>query len=377
MHRIFGLIALSIGLAGSLVAPSALAFEIEGNEGTVLIAEELGKFDEPWAMAVLPDGRMLVTEKAGRMLLVSSDGQSRQAIRNVPKVDYGGQGGMGDVVIHPDFTSNNLVYFSFAEAGSANSRGAAVARAILAERVGNPVLENVEVIWRQMPKVTGRGHYGHRIAFDPDGKLFITSSDRQKLDPAQDMNSSLGKIIRLNEDGSVPPDNPWQDQGDLARTFWSIGHRNALGIAFDVDGRLWQSEMGPRHGDELNIAERGRNYGWPLVSNGNHYSGANIPDHDTDPSFESPKEWWVPSIAPSGLVIYDGDLFADWQGDALIGGLVSRALILVDLEGDTAEELERFEWGKRVREVEQAPDGAVFVLEDRKGGRLLRLTPAD
>jgi len=372
MRRVLCSAAFTLGLAFS-----GQAFEIEGNEGTVLNAEDLGSFDEPWAMAVLPDERLLVTEKPGRILLVSSDGTSRQEVRNVPKVDYGGQGGMGDVIAHPDFSANGLIYFSYAEAGPDNTRGAVVARGQLVENGGNPVLEGIEVIWRQMPKVTGRGHYGHRIAFGPDGKLFITSSDRQKLEPAQDLASSLGKIIRLNDDGTVPPDNPWQDNGELAKTFWSMGHRNLLGIAFDGEGRLWQSEMGPRHGDELNIAERGLNYGWPLVSNGDHYSGASIPDHDTDPSFEAPKTWWVPSIAPAGLVIYDGDMFTDWNGDALLGGLVSRALVLVDLEGETAEELERFEWGKRVRDLEQAPDGALYILEDRRGGRLLRLTPAD
>lgn len=188
---------------------------------------------------------------------------------------------------------------------------------------------------------------------------------------------ALGKIIRLNDDGTVPQGNPWQDKGELARSFWTTGHRNLLGIGFDSDGRLWSHEMGPRHGDELNLIIAGKNYGWPLVSNGDHYSGAEIPDHDSDPSFEAPKEFWVPSIAPSGLVIYDGEMFPDWKGDAFIGGLVSEALIHVDLEGETAGEVERFAWGKRIREVGQGPDGALYVLEDRRGGRLLRLTPAD
>jgi len=185
----------------------------------------------------------------------------------------------------------------------------------------------------------------------------------------------LGKVIRLNDDGSVPPDNPWQDKGELARTFWSMGHRNLLGLAFDAEGRLWNHEMGPRHGDELNLVEPGNNYGWPVVSYGDHYSGATIPDHDTRPEFAHPKAWWVPAISPAGLTIYSGDMFPDWKGDALIGGLSSQALVRVDIDGAQAKEAARYEWGERVRETEQGPDGALWVLEDGSGGRLLRLTP--
>ncbi len=186
---------------------------------------------------------------------------------------------------------------------------------------------------------------------------------------------ALGKIIRLNDDGSVPKDNPFQDKGALAKSFWSTGHRNLLGIAFDGEGRLWAHEMGPRHGDELNLIHPGRNYGWPIVSDGDNYDGSRIPDHATRPEFEAPKASWVPSIAPSGLVIYDGDVFANWQGNALIGGLVSRALIRVALTGPNAQEAERFRWGKRVREVEQGPAGHIWVLEDGDNGRLLKLSP--
>jgi glucose/arabinose dehydrogenase len=214
------------------------------------------------------------------------------------------------------------------------------------------------------------------MAFSPDGKLFITSGERQKQSPAQDWAQNLGKIIRLNPDGSIPEDNPFQDKGQLAKSFWSLGHRNLLGIAFDEQGQLWTHEMGPRHGDELNLIVRGDNYGWPIVSWGNQYSGIDIPDHDTRPDFNAPEVYWVPSIAPSGLIIYSGNLFKEWRGNALIGGLVSKALIRVDLTGDTIEEVERFSMGKRIREVEQGPDGAIWLLEDKVGGRLLRLTPA-
>ncbi|MEO1651346.1 MAG: PQQ-dependent sugar dehydrogenase, partial [Pseudomonadota bacterium] len=231
-------------------------------------------------------------------------------------------------------------------------------------------------IWTQTPKLPGRGHYSHRIAFDGDGKLFITSGDRQKQYPAQEWDMALGKIIRLNDDGTVPRDNPYQDKGELAKTYWSTGHRNLLGIAFDENGQLWSHEMGPRHGDELNVIIKGENYGWPVVSDGDNYSGVPIPDHSTRPEFKKPAESWVPAISPAGFVIYNGDVFADWKGDGFLGGLSSRALVRVDITGDQAKEAERFSWGKRIREVEQGPDGALYVLEDRSGARLLKLTPA-
>ncbi len=366
----------------TLATQPSWAFEIEGNEGTVLEATEIARFDEPWAMTFLPDGRMLITEKQGNLVLVSGDGSIKREVGNVPEVAYGGQGGLGDVVLHPEFEENNWVYLSHVEAGSGGTSGAVVIRGRLDTSGDQPALNEIERIWTQQPKVTGRGHFSHRIAFGPqgsphEGMMFITSGDRQKLTPAQDFDQALGKVIRLNPDGSVPPGNPWQDQGELAKTFWSTGHRNLLGIDFDPSGRLWTHEMGPRHGDELNLIKEGDNYGWPEVSYGDHYSGASIPDHDTTDRFNEPEAYWVPSIAPSGLVIYDGDVFGDWQGDALIGGLVGQALIHVDLEGETATEAERFSWDERVREVEQGPDGAVYVLEDGSGGRLLKLMPAD
>ena len=250
--------------------------------------EPVASFDEPWAMAFLPDGRMLVTEKAGRLLVVDRDGNKSAPVGGLPDVDYGGQGGLGDVALHPDFAENRLVYLSYAEAGDNGTRGAAVARGIL-ELDGNVgTLSDLEVIWRQEPKVTGRGHYGHRLLFDDEGHLFISSGDRQKFDPAQDMSGNLGKIVRLYDDGSVPEDNPFQGEGGVTAQVWSLGHRNPLGIAFDLDGQLWNVEMGPKGGDELNLVVRGENYGYPIVSNGDHYSGADIPDHDTRPEFAFP-----------------------------------------------------------------------------------------
>ncbi len=231
------------------------------------------------------------------------------------------------------------------------------------------------MIWRQTPKVEGQGHYGHRLAFGPDGKLWISSSERQKFDPAQDMGSNLGKIIRLNEDGSVPADNPFAAQGGVTAQIWSLGHRNVLGIAFDARGRLWEHEMGPRGGDELNLIERGGNYGYPLVSNGDHYDGRDIPDHATRPEFIAPKISWTPVISPSGFILYSGTLFPQWQGDGFIGGLSSKSLVRVVFDGDSAREAERFDMGQRIREVEQGPDGAIWLLEDGSDGRLLQLRP--
>jgi glucose/arabinose dehydrogenase len=343
-------------------------------------ATAVATMDEPWAMCFLPDGRMLVTEKKGRLLVVAQNGDKSQPISGVPEVDYGGQGGLGDVALHPDFADNNIIYLSYAEAGEGDMRGGAVMRATLTLSDEGGALNDQQVVWRQEPKVSGRGHYGHRIAFADDGHMFISSGDRQKFAPAQDMQQNLGKIVRLNDDGTVPSDNPFVRDGGVAAQVWSLGHRNPLGLAVDAAGQLWEHEMGPRHGDELNLIVRGENYGYPEVSNGNHYDGRDIPDHGTRKEFEAPKAFWVPAISPAGLIIYSGDLFPEWSGNAFIGGMSSQALIRVEIEGDSAAESERFEMGQRIREVEQGPDGAIWLLEDEdedagRGGRLLKLTP--
>ena len=336
----------------------------------------VAQFNEPWAMTFLPDGRLLVTENRGRLYLVDQSGEKSRPFEEVPNVDYRGQGGLGDVILHPDYENTGWVYLSYAEEGIGNTRGAAVARGKLEFRGRQGYYDEVEVIWRQNPKVTDDGHYGHRMAFDADGYLFISSGDRQKFDPAQHMTGNVGKIVRVRDDGSVPEDNPFADRGDVTAEIWSLGHRNPLGLAFDSQGRLWNNEMGPLHGDELNLVVKGRNYGYPIVSDGDHYNGDPIPDHDTRPDLEAPKISWVPTIAPAGLVFYSGDQFAEWRGSAFIGGLASRALLRIEIDGDTAREAERFDMGKRIREVEQGPDGNLWLLEDGDGGRLLKLTPA-
>ena len=337
---------------------------------------EAARFDEPWAMAFLPDGSLLVTEKAGKLVHFNPGNGKRAQITGVPQVAYGGQGGFGDVALHPRFADNGLVYYSYAEEGEGDTRGAAVARAkLLLDADGGGRLVDAQVIWRQTPKVSGNGHYGHRLLFDADGKLWISSSERQKFDPAQDMAGNLGKIVRLNDDGSVPADNPFAAQGSPANQVWSLGHRNILGMAFDAQGRLWANEMGPKGGDELNLIQRGGNYGYPLVSNGDHSSGRPIPNHATRPEFIAPKITWTPVISPSSLTFYSGKLFPQWRGNAFIGGLSSKSLVRIAFDGDNAREAERFDMGQRIRAVAQGPDGALWLLEDGGNARLLKLTP--
>jgi glucose/arabinose dehydrogenase len=387
----FVLLALAAGTPPVGTGSSASAEDAPAADPSALDAEDpeatfairaVTTLDEPWAMTFLPDGRMLITEKPGRLLLVTKDGQRSTPVAGVPEVDHGGQGGLGDVVLHPEFADNALLYLSYAEAGDGNTRGAAVVRARLVETgAGGASLEALQVIWRQTPKVSGRGHYGHRLVFGSDSHLFVTSGDRQKFTPAQDMAQNLGKIVRLQDDGSLPADNPFADaaqpeSGGVAAQVWTLGHRNPLGIAFTPDGRLWSHEMGPRHGDELNRIEPGNDYGYPTVSNGDHYDGRRIPDHSTRPEFTAPAIWWKPAVSPAGLMIYTGSLFPDWQGNGFMGGLSGQVLLRIAFDGERAREAQRFDMGARIREVEQGPDGAIWLLEDGKRARLLRLSPA-
>jgi glucose/arabinose dehydrogenase len=360
------MVAACGGVAGGSAAAQGRPFQIE----------EIGRFSEPWAMTFLPGGDLLVTEKRGALKLRRANGLVLD-VTGVPQISYGGQGGFGDVVLHPGFASNHLVYLSWVEAGDNGTRGAVVGRARFNFSESGPSLSGLQVIWRQQPRLDGGGHFSHRIAFGPDRKLYISSGERQHFDPAQDMTGNLGKVVRLNDDGSVPADNPFAARGGVTAQIWSLGHRNLLGLAFDGEGRLWNTEMGPRGGDELNLIARGHNYGWPRVSNGSHYDGRDIPDHSAGDGFEPPKVWWNPSISPSSLMIYSGAMFPGWRGDAFIGALSGQALIRVDLDGASAAKADQWSMGARIREVEQAPDGAIWLLQDGdSGGRLLRLTPS-
>jgi len=368
---------------------ATLALGAQSQASNEFRVEVMADLHEPWAMAFLPDGRLLVTEKKGSIQLLSSTGEGLGQVSGVPDVDYGGQGGLGDIALHPDFASNNLVYLSYAESGTGDTRGAAVARGVLNLEGRRPKLENVEVIWRQYPKVLGRGHYGHRLRFDDQGYLWISSGDRQKFTPAQDMQSNMGKVLRLNADGSIPADNPFVgylaadpqvDDEAVYGQIWSLGHRNPLGIDFDMAGNLWEIEMGPAGGDELNLIAKATNYGYPKVSNGNHYDGRPIPDHATRPEFMAPMISWTPVISPGDMIVYKGELFADWQGDALVAGLSSKALVRIKLNASGAEEVARYSMGARIRDVTEGPDGTVWLLEDERAdstGRLLKLSPTN
>ena len=351
---------------------------VTGSAGSRLEGKVVSEFDNPWAMSFIDRKKLLVTTKSGKLWLVNTSGK-QSLVSGVPKVFSGGQGGLGDVVTHPNFAQNKLVYISYINSDNAGkTRYASVIRGTL-ERSDEPHLNNIETIWSQVPARSGKGHFSHRIAFGLDGtqhagKIFITSGDRQEQSPAQQWDMALGKIVRLNEDGTIPMDNPFQDKGDLAKTFWTVGHRNALGIAFANNGELWAHEMGPKNGDEFNLIVAGKNYGWPIVSEGNHYSGTEIPIHETRPEFVAPKLYWVPTVAPSGLIFYEGDEFSEWNGDAFIGGLKSKALVRIGFNNEKPFEAERFNWSQRVREVEIGHDGSIWVLEDGPSGRLIKFT---
>lgn len=334
--------------------------------------EVLGTFDEPWAMAVLPRGKnIIVTEKPGN--LKHWNGTQVEASIALPGIDVGGQGGLGDVVLAPDFEESGMLYLSWVEAGENGTRGAVIARG----QVGKDGLAwlRPEVIWRQTPKVTGRGHFSHRMAFSPDGKyLFVASGERQKFTPAQDLSNNLGKVLRLNLDGTPAAGNPFADKGGVSAEIWSYGHRNILGLQFDAEGRLWDLEHGPAGGDELNLVKPGLNYGWPLVSDGDHYDGKAIPRHATRPDLAAPAISWNPVIAPGDFIFYSGKMWPEWKGQALIAALGSEGLVRVRINGEKAAEEARYPLGKRIREIREAPDGSLYVLEDGKGGRLLRLS---
>ena len=341
---------------------------------------EVAKFSTPWAMDFLPGSGVpltnlaLVTEKEGKLWLVDVRDGSRREVAGVPSVHVAGQGGLGDVVVHPDFAGNRRIYLSYVEEGEGGATGAVLGYGTLdLADAAKPALRDFKIIWRQQPKMDGDGHFSHRIAFGPDGFLYLTSGERQHFDPAQDMSGNLGKVLRLTAEGAPAPGNPWGSRGGIAAQFWTIGHRNLLGIAFAPDGRLWETEMGPRGGDELNLIQPGRNYGYPRASNGSHYDGRDIPDHKPGDGFEPPKVWWNPSISPAGLMIYTGDKFPAWKGDALIPALSGEALIRVDIDGDKASKADQWDMDERIRAVEQGPNGSVYLLEDE--GRLLRLNP--
>jgi glucose/arabinose dehydrogenase len=356
-----------LALAGCGAAPSASADQGSARPFTTT---EVTTFDSPWAMDFLPGSGVrltnaaLVTEKYGKLWLVNVTNGAKQQVAGVPQVHVEGQGGLADVVAHPDFAGNHRIYLSFTNTGPNGTSGATVGYGRLILGKGQPRIDGFRVIWRQDPKVSGGVHYSQRIAFAPDRTMFVTSGERFQFDPAQSPNSDLGKVIHMTDEGVR-----------IGGRFHSMGHRNLLGLAFAPDGRLWQTEMGPMGGDELNLVLQGRNYGWPRASYGSHYDGRDIPDDHKGRGFEEPKVWWNPSVSPGSLLIYSGDLFPQWKGDALIGALSGEALIRVDIHGDQARKADQWGMGARIRAVDQGPRGEVYLLEDGDGARLLRLEP--
>ena len=376
---------------------------------------EVTSFTAPWAMTFLPGSGVpmtsaaLVTEKGGKLWLLDSGSGRKQAVAGVPQVVAEGQGGLLDVVASPGFAGDGMIYLTYSEPSDHGGSGLALARARLTDIPTSPRLTDVQVIWRNPTGGEG-GHFGARIAFAPDGNsLFLSAGDRQRFTPAQDPNQPLGKVLHLTLDGKPAPDNPWAGRTGTAsvqitdppedsevakktpsRTVkwlgqnltpaetWTLGHRNPLGLAFAPDGRLWVAEMGPKGGDELNLIVKGRNYGYPRVSNGDNYNDVPIPDHRLGDGFEAPKVYWNPVISPGGLLIYNGALFPEWRGDALIPGLSGQALIRVDIDGDKARKADRWDMGARIRAVDEGPRGEIYLLEDGEApgkGRLLRLEP--
>ena len=332
--------------------------------------------EHPWGIAFLPDGRVLVTERPGRLRIIERDGKAGPPIAGVPPVDAKGQGGLLDVALDPAFAKNRLVYLSYSEPREGGN-GTSVARGVLE----GGSLTGVQVIFRQQPAMQSGHHFGSRLVFARDGRLFVTLGERNiGRAHAQTLDNTLGKIVRINPDGSIPPDNPFVGRKGALPEIWSYGHRNVQGAALHpVTGELWANEHGPKGGDELNRVLPGRNYGWPTVSYGTEYTGEKISDSGTAPGIEPPVHYWVPSIATSGLMFYTGDRFPAWRGSAFVGGLKSQQLVRLRLDGDRVVEEERLLRGvakERVRDVEQGPDGYIYLLTDEDNGRLLRLQPA-
>jgi len=351
-----------------LIQPGSGADRAIDTEGRIKVETVVEGLAHPWGLAFLPDGRMLVTERPGRLRIVSSAGAISEPLSGIPEVYAVGQGGLLDVALDPDFTSNRRVYVAYSEPGGAGA-STAVARATLTDDCLK------DVIFRQVPKVDGGAHFGGRLAFSPDGKLFITLGERFKFDPAQDLSTHLGKIVRINPDGSVPEDNPFLGQKDAQPEIWSYGHRNVQGAAIHPKtGELWVSEFGPMGGDELNIPKAGLNYGWPVVSWGRHYDGRPIPNPTTHPEFVDAIDHWTPMISPSGMTFYTGDAIPGWRDNLLIGGLSSQAIIRLTLDGETVRAEERIPMGARIRDMVQAPDGSIYALTDEDDGKILRLT---
>ncbi len=343
---------------------------VERDQGAIEVQTLVEELEHPWAIEFLPDNRILLTERPGRLRIIDTANNISEAIQGVPEVFAKGQGGLQDVAIDPDFTNNNYVYFTFSEMGKDSTATTALGRGVLKDNR----LNDFRVLFRMEPYVEGEMHFGSRIIFTQDNKIMVALAERFKFDPAQDLSNHMGTIVRLNMDGSAPQDNPFVGRADAKDEIFSYGHRNIESAAVDPrTGKLWIAEMGFMGGDEFNQPQAGKNYGWPVVSWGRNYDGSDIPNPDTRPEFEDAKIVWTPTISPSGMIFYNGDMYPEWRNHAIIGGLTSSGIVIVKIDNDKAEEIERIPLAARIRDVAQGPDGAVFVITDAKDGMLLRL----
>lgn len=374
----------AVVLVASLMTTCAYAIDetFETEKENIRVTTMADGLVNPWGLDFLPDGRMIVTEKSGQLRLVGREGELSDPLGGVPEVDARGQGGLLDVALHPDFAQNRLVYLTYAEPGPDGTNSTAAARGKLNE--DETALTDVEVIFRQEPKLPSTGHYGSRLVFDGEGQIFITTGERQEGEfagQAQSLGSLLGKVVRLNEDGSVPEDNPFFGQDAARSEIWSLGHRNIQSAAMHPQSRrLWIVEHGPRGGDEINIPWPGANYGWPVVSHGINYDGTPVGSGEKDaPGMEDPIVTWTPVIAPSGMAFYEGDKFPAWKGNLFIGGLRAEALVRLELDGEKVTHEERLleSLGQRIRDVTVGPDGDLYALTDETDGQILRIAPAD
>jgi glucose/arabinose dehydrogenase len=337
-----------------------------------------GSFESGFGLAVEPGtGTVFITEKPGTAKFVKTDGAIGE-VTGMPKVVLSLQGGLADFVFAPDYATSKTVYISWSDADSDGKWLEFLGRGTLSCGAASCAVEGLTPIWQQNPAIDGGGQFSFRITFAPDGKsMFIASGDRMQPNTAQDTSNDLGSVVHLQLDGKPAADNPLAGEAGKAADIWSWGHRNISGLEWDAEGRLWDTEFGPKGGDELNLVKKGHNYGWPVVSNGDNYDNSPIPDHDTRPEFEKPAISWNPVISPGGFIIYKGDMFPEWKGDALIAGLSAQGMVRVEISGEEGKEAERIPFGKRLRSIREAADGSLWVLEDAKGGRLLHLTPKD
>jgi len=372
------LLLLAVLLAAVLRAVPASAQDFRGEDGPFRVVTVATGLEHPWGLAFLPDDRMLVTERPGRLRIVRPDGTLSDPVKGVPAVYAVGQGGLLDVAIDPDFVDNRLIYLSYAEADG-DVAGTAVARARLVETEEGARLDGLQVIFRQQPKVGGSYHWGSRLVLMPDGTLFVTLGERNQRDRAQRPDEDLGKLVRIKPDGTIPKDNPFVGRRDTRPEIWSLGHRNIQGAAINpATGALWIHEHGARGGDEINIPEAGKNYGWPIITYGRDYTLLPIGEGTAKPGLEQPIYHWDPSIAPSGMAFYTGSAFPAWQGNLFVGALAGQALVRLELDGNSVTHEERLlgELEERIRDVRQGPDGKLWLLTDNDDGRILRIDPA-